>query len=485
MATPGRDSEGVKFAKTKRMSSINPTTDRPAARPVLTQLPRAGVSIFYRLGLGVVAAAMLLLPLLYVALVGAVGWSVYLFAIHCVPAILAWNLRIGYGTLVIMFVCICTPIATGCAVVFFMIKPIFTRRARPTVGAVHNPAFEPQIGELIEAVCAAVGAPPPCRIEFDCSPDASAGFAGGWRGFVRNRMVLRLGLSLVATVSQRELAGIVAHEFGHFRQGIGMRMSFLIRAVNGWFARVVYHRDGWDERLETFSQTQENWFGVISIFAGLGVMIARGVLWLFMMAGHGISAFLMRQMEFDADAAEIQLAGSATFKNTTRKLLTLSAVRALADQQVGEIWRFHQHLPDNLPVLLQHHLNTAPAEAVARIENQWMQAKTHWTSTHPSPSARMQHADAMACEGQQLSDAPAHRLFENFEDLSRGVTIGHYHNLGVPNASHCLVAVKVLMSGSNPAPVRTEAPREVPATIPFQFEEPAELQATAHQGASL
>jgi Zn-dependent protease with chaperone function len=466
------------------MSSCPATTDDVPGTPPLTCLPKAGVSIFYKLGLATAAAAMLLLPLLYVSLIVAIAWGVYLFAIHCVPAIVTWDFKNGYLTLTAMFVCIVTPIATGCAVLFFMIKPVFARRRRAPVGAVHNPAFEPRIGELIERVCRAVGAPAPRRIEFDCSTDASAGFAGGWRGVLRNRMVLRLGLSLVATVTERELAGILAHEFGHFRQGIGMRMSFLIRVVNGWFARVVYHRDAWDERLEETIESQKNWVGVMGFFASLGVMVARAVLWVFMNIGHGISAFLMRQMEFDADAAEIQLAGSDAFKSTTTKLLTLSMVRATADQQIAEIWHFNRHLPDNLPILLEHHLRSMPPEVLANVELNSHQTKTHWSATHPSPAERTRRAEAMKCSGQDLRDAPARQLFENFDDLCRGVTIGHYHNLGVPMASNCLVPVKVLVSGSNRAPARTEEPRAVAATIPFQFDQAAELQAPAHQGAS-
>jgi Zn-dependent protease with chaperone function len=461
------------------MSSTTATIDDAAGALRLTRLPKAGVSTLYKLGLATVAIAMLLLPLLYVALTVAVGWSVYLFAIHCVPAIVAWDFKIGYLTVVAMFVCSVTPIVTGVAVVFFMTKPVFARRRRAPVGAVHNPAFEPRIGELIETVCRAVGAPAPRRIEFDCSTNASACFAGGWSGFMRNRLVLRLGLSLVATVTQRELAGILAHEFGHFRQGVGMRMSFLIREVNGWFARVVYHRDAWDERLQTAAESQENWVGFMSVFAGLGVMVARAVLWLFMMAGHGISAFLMRQMEFDADAAETQLAGSDAFKRTTRKLLTLSAARGAVDQQVAEIWQFHHHLPDNLPILLEHHMRSVPAKVLADIELNLQQAKAHWSSTHPSPSERMQRADAMQCRGQELADAQARDLFENFEDLCHGVTVGHYHNLGVSMTSHCLFPVKVLMAGSNLAPATIEEPRPGAATISFQFDEPAALPATA------
>ncbi|MEY2563522.1 MAG: hypothetical protein QOH88_1715 [Verrucomicrobiota bacterium] len=463
------------------MSSISATADDPAGIRPLSCLPKAGVSIPYRFGLALVAVAMLLLPLLYLAFVASVGWGLYLFAVRCVPPILAWHLGISYVTLVAMFVCIVTPLATGCAVIFFLIKPLFRRRDRPPVGAVHNPSFDPRVSLFIEAVCRAVGAPAPCRIEFDCSTDASASFAGGWRGFLRNRLVLRLGLSLVGTVTQRELAGILAHEFGHFRQGMGMRMCFLIREVNGWFARVVYHRDDWDERLETAAESQQNWVGFMSVFASLGILIARAVFWLFMMAGHGISAFLMRQMEFDADAVEIRMAGSDAFKTTTKKLLTLSAVRAVADRQVAEIWHFHRHLPDNLPFLLQHHMRSVPAEIANSIEINLHHTKTVWSATHPSPMERMQRADAMRCCGQELPDADVRELFNNFEELCRGVTIGHYHNLGVPTVSNCLIPVKVLISPANQTPARIEEPRAARAPIPFAFEEPPALQATARQ----
>ena len=47
--------------------------------------------------------------------------------------------------------------------------------------------------------------------------------------------MLTIGLPLVAGLSLREFAGIIAHEFGHFTQGFGMRLSYVIRQINGWF----------------------------------------------------------------------------------------------------------------------------------------------------------------------------------------------------------------------------------------------------------
>jgi len=459
------------------------TPAKSDASAPLTPVPKPAVSIVYRLGLAAVALAMLVLPVLYLALTGAVVWGVYLFGTKCVPGILGWDLRFSHFTLLAMFVCIVTPIATGCAVAFFMIKPIFTRARRAPVGAVHNPAFEPQIGEFIEAVCRAVGAPAPCRIEFDCTADASAGYATGWGGFLRNRMVLRLGLSLVATTSERELAGILAHEFGHFRQGMAMRLSFLVRRVNAWFARVVYQRDGWDERLESAIESEKNWVGFMSVFASLGVMISRGVLWVFMMLGHGISAFLMRQMEFDADAVETQLAGSEAFKSTTRKLVTLHATRTLVDQQIAEIWHFHHHLPDNLPILLEHRMHSLPAQTLHAIELELGKTKTRWTASHPSPCDRMRRAEKMGCAGQQLSDGRARDLFRDFPDLCRAVTVGHYHNLGVPQASDRLIPVKVLL-GESASRLPAEAEPASPlrqATIAFEVEQSSAMASTARR----
>jgi Zn-dependent protease with chaperone function len=432
-------------------------------------LPKAQVSFFYRLGLAAVTIAMLLLPLLYLGLIGAVAWGVYLFAIHCVPSVLGWNLGWGYGTVAVMFACIVTPIATGCAIVFFMIKPIFARRRRESIAVVHNPAFEPEIGEFIHGICRALGAPAPWRIEFDCRPNASAGFVGGWTGFLKGRLILRLGLPLVATVTERELAGILAHEFGHFRQGAGMRLSFLIRRINDWFVRSVYGRDQWDARLAEAAQSKNNWIGFVSLFASLGILVSRGILWLIMLTGHAISAFLLRQMEFDADAAEIQLAGSEAFTTTTRKLVTLEMVCRMVDQQISEIWHFHRRLPDNLPILLEQKAPCLPAEAVNTVERTLQEKKTPWSATHPSPAIRSGRAEAMHCQGQDLADTPARDLFRRFDDLCHGATLGHYHNLGVPSAGNCLIPIKVLLSSAPSSPPVEASPAA--STIPFQFED--------------
>src|SRR6185436_11492365 len=106
----------------------------------------------------------------------------------------------------------------------------------------------------ISKICDTIGAPAPKRIDLDCQLNAAAGFRRGFWSMLSNDLVLVIGLPLAGTLSTREFAGVIAHEFGHFTQGAGLRLSYLIRSVNGWFARVAYERDAWDVALEEWAQ---------------------------------------------------------------------------------------------------------------------------------------------------------------------------------------------------------------------------------------
>jgi Zn-dependent protease with chaperone function len=89
--------------------------------------------------------------------------------------------------------------------------------------------------------------------------------------------------------------------------------------VNHWFARVVYERDGWDDMIEFAGASAEGWLAFMIGSARAGVAMSRGILRLLMMAGQGLSGFLLRQMEYDADRWEIHVAGSAKLKSSSER----------------------------------------------------------------------------------------------------------------------------------------------------------------------
>ncbi|MEO8429753.1 MAG: M48 family metallopeptidase [Verrucomicrobiota bacterium] len=121
-----------------------------------------------------------------------------------------------------------------------MVKPFFAAKARTPEPITLDPAKEPLLFAFVQKICGLVGAPVPCRIDVDCQVNASAGLR---RGLWSTDLVLTIGLPLASGMDMRQFAGVLAHEFGHFAQGAGMRLTYIIRQINFWFAQVVYERD--------------------------------------------------------------------------------------------------------------------------------------------------------------------------------------------------------------------------------------------------
>jgi len=290
------------------------------------------------------------------------------------------------------------------------------------------PQAEPGLHLFIEKLCATIGAPRPSRIEVNCDVNASASFRGGLRGFLTGRMTLTIGLPLVAGLSLREFTGVLAHEFGHFAQGSGMRVAFLIRSINGWFFRVIYERDALDEWLQGSMFTGFAPLAFISVIANLGVWFSRVVLKTLMLAGHGVGSYLLRQMEFDADRVEARVVGSDTFESMTLRFGLLMRTAGDLEQDVIGHWQGTLQLPDNFPALFAQRLEHVNPRQHAKCEAELLALKCSWADSHPSPAQRIAAAREAAEPGVFAADGSASQLFEHFEPLSRVVSQAHYED---------------------------------------------------------
>ena len=190
----------------------------------------------YQLGIVMIAGFMLLLPLLYFGLIALVAAGIGL------------TLMRGAGNPVV-FILSLLAAALLLVLLVFMLKPLFARRAGGRRIRSLIPDSDPLLFEFVRRICILVQAPPPARIDIDCDVNASAGFDGGFRGLLSNDLVLTIGLPLAAGLSLQQVGGVLAHEFGHFSQGAGMRLTFVVRSINHWFLRAVYERDRWDDWL--------------------------------------------------------------------------------------------------------------------------------------------------------------------------------------------------------------------------------------------
>ncbi|MGV3660225.1 MAG: M48 family metalloprotease [Prosthecobacter sp.] len=386
------------------------------------------VPLYYQFGLGFVALAMVLLPVIYFALIVAVGWVVWW---HLQNDIAIFDHVRGRATLLALVAYIAPAVAGG-IFILFLIKPLFSRsQKRPPVFKLKK-EDEPLLFEFVGRICQLVGAPRPREIRLDTQVNASAGFRRGWLSFFGSDLVLVIGLPLAAGMTMRQLGGVLAHEFGHFAQGAGMRLSYIIRSVNAWFARVVYERDHWDEKLEAWSQSEEWWVKLIFMLAKGGVWVGRKVLWCLMHVGHAISCFMSRQMEFDADSYEAKLAGSEEFARTAERLRLLSVGHAMAMNDAYQTYQ-SKELPDDLATLVVWREKNLPDKTREEIQKEAATAKTGWSDTHPADPDRVKAALAWRAPGVFQHDAPATELFSNFSATSQEVTRHYFeHILEVP-----------------------------------------------------
>jgi Zn-dependent protease with chaperone function len=372
------------------------------------------IGALYRAALAVVAFAMVLLPVIYMALIGLTAWAVWYHLAH--------NTWIMPETSIYRLMAYLGPAVAGFILVFFMIKPFFAAREQEPEFIILDLEKEPLLFAFVRRICDLIGAPMPSRVDVNCEVNASASLR---RGLWSRDLVLTIGLPLVAGLDMRQFAGVLAHEFGHFAQGYGMRVTYVIRHFNAWFARVVYERDAWDARLEQSADGSPWQIGIVLHAARACVWITRRILWALMHVGHAISCFMLRQMEYDADSYGAKLVGGDALEGIATQIRVLNAATHFAYQDVQQCWA-SRRLPENLVLLIDHKSTSLPAEIHQEITATNADEKTGWFDTHPCDADRLCAVRQLNESGIFHSTEPAARLFSDFAALSKTVTRHQY-----------------------------------------------------------
>jgi hypothetical protein len=352
-------------------------------------------SLAYVLSLPLVAFLMVLLPLAYLTLI-VVG-------VYYVP--------------------IC-----GIVLALFMIKPLFARPAHQVRTRSLTPEGEPILFAVVERLCEVVGAPLPKRIDVDYQFSASARFRRGFWSMFGNDLVLTIGIPLAAGLSLRQLVGVLAHEFGHFSQGTGMRLRYTIYSINHWFVRVVFERDAWDAWLAEKAERVHFRIGWLLALSMVLIWLSRCILWGLMMLSYAISGFLVRQMEYDADLYEARVVGAETFETTIKQLQMLGPSYQMAQRKLFELFQ-EGNYPDDLSCLTMLFHGWMPQKVRHDIEAAAEETRTGFFDTHPCEKDRIAAVRREPTSGVFRADGPARALFCHFDALARNVTWDLYCTL--------------------------------------------------------
>ena len=375
----------------------------------------------YRVALVLVAVLMLLLPLLYLAVIAALGYMMYW---HATANAGMLGGRASKGAMLIFS----APFIVCGLAVFFLLKPLLARRPPAAAPRMLEPAEEPLLFAFVDKVCAAVHAPRPGRIAVTCAVNASASLRRGLLSLLGNDLVLTIGLPLVACQSLPQFTGVLAHEFGHLGQSVGMRAVYVIRRVNHWFARVVYERDEWDLRVERWTRAARKihvflsgFFYAVQGMIWLGRRVLRALMWI----GHVMSNVLLREMEFDADRHALRLVGKEAFGSALREVAVISVANDGAMHDLGGAWR-SRRLADDLPALVRANIAQLEPEVQRKIVEHGLTENTTMYASHPAIRDRITELQREVDPPMFAGEGPATRLFRDFPALAREVTLAEY-----------------------------------------------------------
>ena len=410
------------------------------------KLPR--ISVFYQIGLLLVAIFMVLLPVVYLGFAVLLAWCTYWYASNA--KLILGSFDEGIHMSFIRLITYLGPVLGGVIGVFFMFKPILARAPKSAEPLELNPSQHPRVYQLIEHLCRALRVPMPKQIHLISDTNAYAGFRRGWRSMLGNDLAMGIGLPLVAGMNTRQLTEVISHELGHCTQWLAMRLYAVIESINRWFLRVVYQQDSWDVAFEDWCRSGEKTrFRSLVVFVRFEVWFTRKILWVLMWLGHAASCFLSRQMEYHADACGMAVVGSDCFESSTLRLRELIVLQSLSYQFLGPIWKKRHQLPDNLPDFLKHFESKLPADFQEKARLTLLNEQAGFFATHPTDVQRIQRARQRGVAGIFTIEKPARLLFNDFEATARILTARHYRrNFLLPVTDHMLKPVEEFLEES-------------------------------------
>lgn len=375
------------------------------------------VTLGYRLRLLGTVAGLVALVLLYLALIAAV-------------ALLAWNwLLVGNGLAIsglTVFVWLAPPAA--CVVIILgLIRPLVRRRPAPPKPMALVPENEAALFEFVDRLSAMLNAPQPAVICVDLNVNATAGFLG-WKGLITGSLQLTIGLPFAAALTLPQMAGVLAHELGHFSQGAGLRSYFLIGKTREWLLRVAHERDSWDTWLEKHRRAGKWVLILVANLAWLGLAVSRKYLVVLARAAQWMTAGFSRHMELDADRHEATIVGAAVFEETALRLPQLRTAAELTWRNVNGRWAMGR-APEDVPGMIAAVERILTDETVARVREQALAQKTSRWDTHPCDTERIGAVQAFNPPSLFTLEGEAHLLFADLPALSREATLYQYREI--------------------------------------------------------
>ena len=380
-------------------------------------LPRRGP--VHLIALLATALVTLLLPLGYIVVVQGLGmflgWSGFL----TVKGLLTAD---GFP---LIEICRLVCLAIAGAGWVGMVRPLLPVERRHPAAMLVTKNTQPSLFALTDTLCHHLRVPMPSEVWLDCTGSVRTSLRRGIRGVARGELVLLVGMPMVAVLTARELAAVLAVEISQCAGGMGVTLTHVVREMNAWFFRALYHRDPWEEALERTSEDEErSVFRLLRRAASVFIWTSQRPFWLMMTVARWVSFVPMHMIRARSNQGAVCLIGADGFDKLQQKQRYLAKSMKQARKSIDDGVR-HARLPENYSLLVARlftkEIDAAPP-LVARTKSAGNPPAAHLIDQLPS-------------------NAEAAGLIRQFVDLARQITYFYYqHELGIAIHKHRMVA---------------------------------------------
>ncbi|HEX9803939.1 MAG TPA: hypothetical protein VGB35_11815 [Gammaproteobacteria bacterium] len=308
-----------------------------------------------------------------------------------------------------------------------LLKPLLSLRLHLRQDIVVPAGQEPDLHAFIEDVCERIGAPMPVEIRLYNDADIRSAYHRGVAGFLQNRIVLTLGVPLVAGLNCSQLAALVARTLNRYRRNFAPRATAILLAMHAWLQRAAYEPDIIDRTLQRWHEEGRLGDAMYGALHGLLAPAGRMVAWRLRLS-RLLERRVVHRIVAEADKMALLFTGTDGFI----RLLDQNALLAYAADHLlpglEEQWQSRGELPDNLVQMMVLQSRQYPVSMPQKLRAQQEQRKAAIDDILPSDTQRLKRISHKPVFGAYYCLSPAAVLFRNYSKLTRHMTLRFYHH---------------------------------------------------------
>lgn len=287
----------------------------------------------------------------------------------------------------------------GLASILGLLASIPKAHRQSDPGVVVTPTTQPRLWDLVRRVAMAVGEPVPHEVVVIRTPNAYVHESGG----VKRARVLAIGLPFLATMTERELMSIIAHEFGHFSGG-DTRIGRIVALTHRELYRTIESR--YDDGVQ--------WWEKSNPFVKYFKLFLR------------VTGTMRKRQEFTADRVAAAIAGvRATRSAAVKAVMTSIAFDTFWSAEVAPTLEAGKRPPIVEGLRRFVGQSATAASLVERTDEVIATEIDSPYNTHPPTRDRLRNIgdDPAAAHDDSL---PAHTLLRDVDELEAAVLAAEF-----------------------------------------------------------